>query len=176
MACPHARIGIELLGNHRLLEPVDAVFSRTIAERDGFGNGIAVIGVDHQPHIRPDRFAHGGNDRKILLDAETDLDLAGVKTLCTALSHLIGIVGDAVDPITLEAAGGVGAHAFAPAPAEQHGDGGAVMLSLDIPQRYIDAGQGCNAEAALATVAQGIVKHSPDLFGLAGIPPISQPE
>ncbi|MNV92327.1 hypothetical protein D3C71_1869060 [compost metagenome] len=43
------------------------------------------------------------------------------------------------------------------------------MLSLDIPQRDIDTGQGGNAEAALALVAQGIVKHSPDLFGLAGI-------
>ncbi|MNY54447.1 hypothetical protein D3C86_1903220 [compost metagenome] len=43
------------------------------------------------------------------------------------------------------------------------------MLALDVPERNVDAGQGSEAEAALALIAQGIIKHGPDFFGLARV-------
>ncbi len=86
-----------------------------------------------------------------------------------ALGHLQRIVGDPVDAIALEAAGRIGAHALAPAPAKQHGDGGAIVFALDIPERDIDAGKGGNRKPALPLIAQRVVEDRPELFRLARV-------
>ena len=53
-----AQIAGEVVGHHRLLQPVDVVVLEFAAHLDGDVGGPAHVDVDHDGDVRPDRFAH----------------------------------------------------------------------------------------------------------------------
>ena len=138
----NSAIGVQLLRNDRFLEPVDAQRCGCPADFARLQRVVAMIGVDHQTHVRSDRLERtASNDPQILVDVEPDLDLDGVEALLAIRRHLLGDIGDAIDAVLTERTCSVSAHALAEAPAEQQGDRNAEVLALDVPERDVDAGQ-----------------------------------
>ena len=130
-----------------------------------------MIGVDHQPHVRPDGIAHGGDDFQVFLDVEADLDLDGMKAFGSVSGGFRGYVGHPLDTVLAERAGGIGAHRLAKAAAEEGGDRGTEMLALDVPQGDVDAAQRGDGQAPLALVAHQVVETDPQALRLQRITP-----
>ena len=128
-----------------------------------------MVGVDHQPGVGTDRFAHRGDNLQVLGGVEADLDLDRMEPRGDVPSRLLGIVGDPVDPVFAERAGGIGPDAVAEAPAEEGRDRDAEALALDVPESDVDAGEGRDREAALALVPHEIVELLPEPLGLQRI-------
>ena len=165
----NSAVGVQLLRNDRFLEPVDAQRCGCPADFARLQRVIAMIGVDHQTHVRSDDRTHGFNDPQILVDVKPDLDLDGVEALLAIRRHLLGDIGHAIDAILTERTCSVSANALAEAPAEKQGDGNAEVLALDVPERDVDAGKGGDGKSALTLIAQQIVELAPDFLGFKRI-------
>ncbi len=152
-----------VLGTDRLLEPQDVVLLQQAAELDGVGHREAVVGVDRELHVRPDRLAHRTDSFGIELEiAQTDLHLDGAEAVILEFQRLLdGFLDQAIHVDEVEA-GGVGNDFAAIGAADQFVNGLVHRAAHDVPQRDIDAGDGRDRHAGRAVILDAIVEVLPD--------------
>ena len=161
----HRPVSRHILGRHRLLEPSDVVRLDHPAETDRGDGVVGMVGIDHQSDIGPDRLPHRARHRGILLDAEADLELHRLKSVRDIAGRLLGEIPQRIAGFAPVETGRIGLHLGAQRAAEQAVHGHAKMLSLDIPQRDVDAAQPLDDDAFLPVIAEPGIDHLPQKFG-----------
>ena len=124
-----------------------------------------MVGVDHQGDAGADRVTHRARHRGVLLDAEADLQLHRLEALGDVAGGLLGEVSQRIAGFAPVEPGRVGLYLVAHRPAEQAVHRHAEMLSLDVPQRDVDAAQALDDHALLPVIAQPRVDLAPEIFG-----------
>ena len=159
----HLDIAVMVLRADRLLEPQDVVLLQHAAELDGVGHREAVVGVDRELDVGPDRLAHGADALGIELQVtQADLHLDGAKAVVLELQRLLhGLLDQPIHVDEVEA-GGVGNDLAAIGAADQLVHRFADGAAHDVPQRDVDAGDGRDRHAGRAVVLDAIVEVLPD--------------
>ena len=81
LATAHFHVGVEIVGNHRLLEPADIQRCNPAAKFDRLDGVKAVVCIQHQAGRRPDRLANGADEPLVLVHVKTDLEFDSRKPL-----------------------------------------------------------------------------------------------
>jgi len=121
-----------------------------------------VVRIDHQRDARADRLAHRARHRSILLDAEADLQLHRREAVGDVARGLLGEILERIARLAPVKPGRIGAHLGAQRPAHQPVCRDAEVLSLDVPERDVDAAQTLDDDALLSVIAQAGVDQLPE--------------
>src|SRR5690606_30435604 len=105
LAAAHLDVTIQIVRHNRLLEPADIEIGHGTAKRDRLQRIESVIGVEHHADTRPDGLAHGADERGILLDPKSDLELYGLEPFADITLHLFD---DIIERVAATAAVGAG--------------------------------------------------------------------
>ncbi len=150
----------EIVGDHRLLQPIDVVFLEFPAHLDR-GVGVpAHVDVDHDLDVRAERLAHPPDVGKVgvaVVDVR-DLHLDGAKSL---LDEVPGFFDHPVAAEHAPAAAAVGRDlrpVVAPQPMQRHPG----ALAHRVPQSDVDGGDRHHGDAAAPRGVGGPPQVAPD--------------
>ena len=124
-----------------------------------------MVGIDHQCDVGPDRFPHGARHRGIFFHAEADLEFYRLEAFRDITGRLLGKIAQRIARFAPVQSGRIGLHLAAKRAAEQAMHGNAEVLSLDVPQRDVDAAQPLDHGALLPVIPEPGVDHLPQKFG-----------
>ena len=159
-----AAVAGEILGDHRLLEPVGIELVDAMAGLDG-GVGVpAHVDVDHDLYAAAHRLAHRLDVLHVLAPRPDvrHLHLDGLQSL---RGELPGARDHAVAPEAAETARAVGGNLGAcRAPQSKQRQAG--PLADDVPQRHVDGALGEHRDAHAAQPEVALVERLPDRLDL----------
>jgi len=167
---PDVAIAGEVLGHHGLFIPAQRIRLERAAEANGVCLPVSVVRVDHQCHRAvAERRADRLHDRKVVLDAESELDLHHPQAGLVVSQRLGG------EPVRFALAlhpiepGGVGPHTAPERAAEEAPYRLAAGLAAEIPERDVDAADAAHHSSLPAVVARAVVHAMPEHLRLARI-------
>lgn len=157
-------VAVAVFRGDRLLEPAGLQVVEGVADFQRLGQGIGVVGVDHEREIVADAAADRFGEADVVARADADLHLggdeAGVPDPCRLVreagGEAFGILAAEHHAVTIDG------NAFVVAAADEPAEGKAGGLAGDVPERDVDAGQRLDRHALLAVIAEQIIDVMPE--------------